>query len=110
MLSSKRIRQIHQKPQKSVYNQLNRFKSKPKTGVAHLFGLSTQDTGYQRELATNAHLPFPLLSDQLLGLTKALRLPTMEVGGETMIKRLALVLDSGVVSKVLFFFYILMNF
>ncbi len=27
-------------------------------GVAHLFGLSTQDTGYQREVAERLHLPF----------------------------------------------------
>ena len=32
-------------------------------GVAHVFGLSTQDTDYQREAAERLHLPFPILSD-----------------------------------------------
>src|SRR5688500_17643699 len=32
-------------------------------GVSRLFGLSTQDTDYQREAAERLHLPFPILSD-----------------------------------------------
>ena len=58
-------------------------------GAARVFGLSTQDTAYQREAAERLHLPFPLLSDEKLALTKALRLPTMQVAGMTLIKRLA---------------------
>ena len=50
-------------------------------GAARVFGLSTQDTAYQREAAERLHLPFPLLSDEKLALTEALRLPTMEVAG-----------------------------
>ena len=46
-----------------------------------MFGLSTQDPAYQSEAATRLHLPFPLLSDAKLALTRALRLPTMEVAG-----------------------------
>jgi peroxiredoxin/catechol 2,3-dioxygenase-like lactoylglutathione lyase family enzyme len=38
-------------------------------GVAHVFGLSTQDTDYQREAAERLHLPFPLLSDAELKFT-----------------------------------------
>src|SRR5262249_6932140 len=41
-------------------------------GVARVFGLSTQDTAYQQEAATRLHLPFPLLSDEKLALTRAL--------------------------------------
>ncbi len=33
-------------------------------GVARVFGLSTQDTDYQREAAERLHLPFALLSDR----------------------------------------------
>src|SRR4051795_8703510 len=43
---------------------------------AGIYGLSTQDTDYQREAAERLHLPFPLLSDAALELTRALRLPT----------------------------------
>src|SRR5262249_44332620 len=62
-------------------------------GAAGVFGLSTQDTAYQLEAAKRLHLPFALLSDETLALTVALRLPTMQVAGLTLIKRLALVID-----------------
>lgn len=71
-------------------------------GVAHLFGLSTQDTGYQREAAERLHLPFPVLSDEGLELAHAIRLPTFTVAGMTLHKRMALVIDDGVVSKVFY--------
>jgi peroxiredoxin len=56
-----------------------------------VFGISTQDTAYQREAAQRLHLPFELLSDADLTLTRALRLPTFSVAGQTLIKRLTLV-------------------
>src|SRR5262249_36282035 len=71
-------------------------------GVSHLFGLSTQDTDYQREAATRLHLPFPLISDAKLELPRALRLPTFAVDGMTLIRRLALVIDDGVIAKVFY--------
>jgi len=40
-------------------------------GVSHLFGLSTQDTDYQREAAERLHLPFAILSDAALSFTRA---------------------------------------
>src|SRR6266481_5838904 len=57
-------------------------------GVTHLFGLSTQDTDYQREAAARLHLPFAILSDAALQLTGALRLPTFTVDGMTLLKRM----------------------
>lgn len=71
-------------------------------GAARVFGLSTQDPAYQHEAAERLHLPFPLLSDEKLALTKALRLPTMQVAGMTLIKRLALVIDDGTIGKVFY--------
>lgn len=67
---------------------------------AEVFGLSTQDTAYQRELVTRLHLPFPILSDADLELTRAWRLPTFEAGGHTLLKRLTLVLRDGRVEHV----------
>jgi peroxiredoxin len=58
---------------------------------ADVFGISTQDTGYQREAVERLHLPFPLLSDSELALTRALRLPTFEIAGQVLLKRLTLV-------------------
>src|SRR6516225_9628854 len=66
-------------------------------GVDHLFGLSTQDTAYQQEAAERLHLPFAILSDDKLALTKAMKLPTFETSGMTLLKRFTLVIDNGIV-------------
>jgi len=69
---------------------------------ARVFGLSTQDTAYQREAAERLHLPFPILSDESLAFTRAMRLPTFEVAGQTLMRRLALVIRDGVVEQVFY--------
>jgi peroxiredoxin len=71
-------------------------------GVAHLFGLSTQSTDYQREAVERLHLPFAVLSDAQLKLASALDLPTFEVAGMTLLKRMALIVDDGTISKVFY--------
>jgi peroxiredoxin len=71
-------------------------------GVRHLFGLSTQSTAYQQETATRLHLPFPLLSDESLRLTTALRLPTFETSGMTLLKRLTLIVRDGGIEHVFY--------
>ena len=73
-----------------------------RAGADRVFGLSTQSTAYQREMAERLHLPFPVLFDEGLALTRALRLPTFEAGGLTLIKRLALVLDAGRITHVFY--------
>ena len=67
---------------------------------AGVYGLSTQDTAYQQEAATRLGLPFPLLSDERLELTGALRLPTFEAAGLTLLKRITLLLDRGTIERV----------
>jgi peroxiredoxin len=62
---------------------------------AEVFGLSTQDVPYQQELVVRLHLPFAILSDADLALTRAWRLPTFEVAGQTLLRRLTLVLRDG---------------
>jgi len=71
-------------------------------GVNRLFGLSTQDTAYQHEIADRLHLPFPILSDEHLTLTGALRLPTFQTSGMTLLKRLALVILDGKIEHVFY--------
>lgn len=71
-------------------------------GIAHLFGLSTQDSDYQREAVERLHLPFQILSDAELRLTGALDLPTFEAGGMTLLKRMAWVIDDGTITKVFY--------
>jgi peroxiredoxin len=67
-----------------------------------VFGLSTQDTDYQREMVERLHLPFPVLSDDRLVLTHALRLPTFETEGLTLHRRHTLVIRDGRVEHVLY--------
>ena len=71
-------------------------------GVDHLFGLSTQDPGYQREAAERLHLPFAILSDEHLKLTRAMDLPTFEASGMTLLKRFTLVVHHGLVEHVFY--------
>jgi peroxiredoxin len=78
------------------FAELKRF------GVARLYGLSTQDTAYQREAAERLHLPFPILSDERLELARAIKLPTFTTAGMTLLKRMALVIDGGVITKVFY--------
>jgi len=66
---------------------------------AGVFGLSTQDSEYQRELAERLRLPFPILSDAELALTRALELPTFEVARQTLLKRLTLLVRDGRVER-----------
>jgi peroxiredoxin len=69
---------------------------------ASVFGLSTQDTDYQREAATRLRLPFALLSDSDLAFAGALGLPTFEVDRMVLLKRLTLVIDEGWIEKVFY--------
>ena len=78
------------------------FADLKRLGVAQLYGLSTQTTDYQREAAERLHLPFAILSDESLALTRALNLPTFSVDGMTLIRRMAWVIDNGVITHVFY--------
>jgi peroxiredoxin len=71
-------------------------------GVAQLYGLSTQDSAYQQEAASRLHLPFAILSDEKMALTRALKLPTFTTSGMILLKRMALVLDDGAITKAFY--------
>ena len=71
-------------------------------GVDHVFGLSTQDSAYQREAVERLHLPFPALSDERLELARAMKLPTFEIAGMTLLKRMAWVIEDGAIAKVFY--------
>jgi peroxiredoxin (alkyl hydroperoxide reductase subunit C) len=87
-------------PQTCSFRDL--FKDLREAGAAHVFGLSTQDHAYQRAMAERLHLPFAVLSDEELALTRALDLPTMDVAGLTLIKRLALIIDDARITHVFY--------
>jgi peroxiredoxin len=71
-------------------------------GVAHVFGLSTQDTDYQREAVERLHLPFPILSDAELNLATNMHLPMFMAAGMMLLARMVLVIDNGIVAKVFY--------
>jgi peroxiredoxin len=67
-----------------------------------VFGLSSQDTDYQREAADRLELPYPLLSDESLQFADALRLPRFEHAGLTLLRRHTLVIDNGRIETVFY--------
>lgn len=69
---------------------------------AEVFGLSTQTTAYQREMAERLNIPFEILSDAEFKLCDALRLPTFEVEGMRLLKRLTFIVRAARIEKVFY--------
>ena len=67
-----------------------------------VFGVSTQDTTYQSEMAGRLHLPYEVLSDREYKLCDALRLPTFAVAGMRLMKRLTMIVRDGDVEHVFY--------
>ncbi len=67
---------------------------------AEVFGLSTQPTGYQSEMAERLTLPFEIVSDEGFELQRALVLPTFATGGVTYLKRLTFAIRDGRIERV----------
>ncbi len=87
-------------PQTCAFRDL--FAELKAAGARNVFGLSSQSNDYQTEMAGRLHLPFPILSDHDLELANALNLPTMDAGGETLLKRMALIVDDAVITQVFY--------
>ncbi|MGE7438979.1 MerR family DNA-binding transcriptional regulator [Kitasatospora sp. NPDC001175] len=71
-------------------------------GAARVFGLSSQETGYQQEVVGRLRLPFAMLSDTGLRLAATIGLPTFDAGGETLYKRITLIIRDGVIEHVFY--------
>ena len=67
-----------------------------------VYGLSTQTSGYQREMAARLHLPYDVLSDAHMDFARALNLPTFEAAGAILIKRLTLIIRDGIIEAGLY--------
>ena len=67
---------------------------------ADVYGLSTQNTDYQQEMAERLHLPFLVLSDASFAFCEALRLPTFDVDGMRLIKRVTMIADKGEIISI----------
>ena len=73
-----------------------------KLSTAQVFGMSSQNPAYQKEMAERLQLPFPILSDERLAFTLAMQLPTFEAAGQTLIKRLAFIAKEGKIVQVFY--------
>jgi len=73
-----------------------------KTLDTRVFGLSCQTTQYQLEFKSRLHLPFELLSDVDFALKKQIQLPTFEVQGLQLYKRITLVVMKNKIKKVFY--------
>jgi peroxiredoxin len=69
---------------------------------ATVAGLSAQTLDDQVEFAERNHMPFPIISDEWLELARDPGLPTFEVEGLTLYKRLALISERGRIVKVFY--------
>jgi len=69
-------------------------------GASAVFGLSSQDSEYQREVVERLGLPFDMLSDVELSLAEKLNLPTFQAGGRTLYKRLTLAIVDNAIEYV----------
>jgi peroxiredoxin len=71
-------------------------------GAARVYGVSAQDTEYQREVVDRLHLPFAMLADPDLELAEAIALPTFTAGDRRLYRRLTLIVDHGRVEHVFY--------
>lgn len=69
---------------------------------ATIFGLSSQDTAHQSELAARLALPFRILSDRDFRFADALQLPRFKAGGKTYLERLTLVVRDGRLERLFY--------
>jgi peroxiredoxin len=69
---------------------------------ARVAGMSAQPLDDQIEFAERNHMPFPVISDEWLDLARLPGLPTFEVEGLTLYKRLALVAERATIVKVFY--------
>jgi peroxiredoxin len=69
---------------------------------ATLHGMSTQPLAEQREFAQRERIPYPLLNDSALRLADDPGLPTFEVEGRRLYKRLTLIARRGEITDVIY--------
>ena len=71
-------------------------------GAERVYGLSSQDSDYQTELAQRLSLPFAILSDHELRLGELLGLPTFHADGQPLYARLTMVVRDGKIEHVFY--------
>lgn len=65
-----------------------------------VFGLSLQPTEEQKEMVDRVNMPFPILSDKEMKLTKALKLPTFTAAGLLLLKRFTMIIENAEIKAI----------
>jgi peroxiredoxin len=69
---------------------------------ATVVGMSAQSLADQQEFSDREHIPYPLISDPDLKLAEALALPTFEIAGMRLYRRITLVARAGRIEHVFY--------
>ena len=69
---------------------------------ATVVGMSAQSLADQEEFAAREHIPYPLIADPDLQLATALGLPTFEIAGMRLYRRITLVARAGRIEHVFY--------
>jgi peroxiredoxin len=69
---------------------------------ARVAGLSSQTLEEQIELTERLHMPFPVIADPERRLGAAIGLPTFEFESVTVYKRVTLIMEAGLITKVFY--------
>jgi peroxiredoxin len=86
-------------PQSCSFRDKNEIFTKLNVKV---YGISTQSTSYQKEVVERLHLPYEILSDEDLKLTKELNLPTFDIDNMILTKRVTLICKNSKIIKVFY--------
>jgi peroxiredoxin len=86
-------------PQNCAFRDLHE-ELRSRGAVVH--GLSAQPLDEQREFAARERMPYPLLNDSALRLAEDPGLPTFEVDGMRLYKRLTLIGRAGAIEQVIY--------
>jgi peroxiredoxin len=65
-----------------------------------VFGVSTQNFEYQKELHDRLELPYEILSDSELKFQASVNLPVFTIENKVLLKRITLIVEEGIISKV----------
>lgn len=67
---------------------------------AVVYGMSTQNTDYQKEMTERLQLPYSVLSDAKFEYCNILNIPTFIVDCKRLIKRVTIIIESGIIEAV----------
>ena len=65
-------------------------------------GISTQDVKHNKEMTRRLQIPYDVLSDEKLELSKELNIPTFSVDSKIFLKRITLIVEKKIIKKVFY--------